>query len=87
MQKVKCLQEQVTLDDDLSIDLKYADNETLIAAAFEHLQLSTSELQNACAKLGMKANAYRYKILSRDPRYLQVDGTTLEKVDRFVFLS
>ena len=87
MQKFKCLQEQVTFDDDLSIDLKYADNETLTAAAFEHVQLSTSQLEHACAKLGMKTNAYRYKILSRDLRYLQVDGTTLEKVDSFVFLS
>ena len=66
MQNIKCLQEQVTFDNDLSIDLKYADNETLIAAPFEHLQLSTSQLDHACAKLEMRTNAYRYKILSRD---------------------
>lgn len=61
MQELKCLQEKVTFDDDLSIDLKYAEDTTLIAAAIEHLQLPTPQLENACGKLEMKINADKCK--------------------------
>ena len=43
MQEVQCSQEQVTFDDNLRIDLKYADDAFLIVAAFEHLYLSTCQ--------------------------------------------
>ena len=43
MQEVKCLQEQVTFNDDLHIHLKYGDYATLSAIVFKHLQLSTSQ--------------------------------------------
>ena len=45
LQEVKCLLEKVTFDDHLSNELRYADNKTLIAAMFEHFQLSTSQLE------------------------------------------
>ena len=64
MQKVKCLQEQVNFDDNLRIDLKYADNAFLITAVFEHLYLSTCQLEHACGKLGMKINADKCEIFS-----------------------
>ena len=37
MQEVKCLQEQMTFDDDLIIGIKYEEHTTLIATMFEHL--------------------------------------------------
>ena len=61
MQELKCLQEKVTFDGDLSIDLKYAEDTTLIAAVIEHLQLPTPQLENACGKLEMKINADKCK--------------------------
>ena len=76
----------MTFDDDLSIDLKYAEDTTLIAAVIEHLQLSTPQLENACYKLEMKINADKCKILSEDPKHIPVDGTELEEVDSFFFL-
>lgn len=36
-QKVRCLQEQVTFDDNLSMSLKYAVDTTLMTPTFEHL--------------------------------------------------
>ena len=40
MDEIKCLQDRVTLDDDLNFDAKYADDTTLIATVFERLKLT-----------------------------------------------
>ena len=76
----------MTFDDDLSIDLKYADHTTLIPAVFEHLQLSTTQLEHASGKLRMKINVDKCKIISQDPQHLTIDGAAQEKVDSFCSL-
>jgi hypothetical protein len=37
-------------------NIRYADDTTLLGMVFEKLQLSTDELERACAKWGMKIN-------------------------------
>lgn len=54
---------QVLPSSDLSIDLKYAENITLTAAVFEHLQLPRSHLEHTYGNLWMKINADKYKVL------------------------
>ena len=44
MDKLKCLQEYLTLDNGLNFDARYLDDTTLIAAFFEKLQLATDQL-------------------------------------------
>ena len=75
------------LYDDLNVDLKYADDTTLISVIYELLQLSTSQLEAACRKFGMKVNADKSKIMSEDIRNISIDGVNLEKVDSFVLLG
>ena len=48
MDELKWSQEHVTLDNYFNFDATYADDTTLIAAAFEKLQLATDQLQEAC---------------------------------------
>ena len=69
------------------MDLKYADDTTLILAVFDLLQLYTIQLENSCKKFGMKVNAGKSKLLAEDPREILLDATTLEKVDSFVLLG
>ena len=47
---LKCLQEEITLNKELGGDIRYADDTTLIAATFDLLQLSTTQLEEACRK-------------------------------------
>ena len=56
MDEIKCLQDRVTLDDDLNFDAKYADDTTLIAAVFERLQLTIDQLRETCKKHKTKIN-------------------------------
>ena len=44
MDEIKCLEDRVTLDEDLNFDARYTDDITLIAAVFERLQLATNQL-------------------------------------------
>ena len=48
MDEIKCLQDRVTLDEDLNFDARYTDDTTIIAAVFERLQLTTDQLQEIC---------------------------------------
>ena len=44
------------LNENMTVDIRYADDTTLISAVFEKLQLSTLELEQACQKWGLKIN-------------------------------
>ncbi|XP_066925921.1 uncharacterized protein [Clytia hemisphaerica] len=56
MDELQELQEATILNNGLCIDVRYADDTTLIASVYEKLQLSTNQLQDACLKYGMKIN-------------------------------
>ena len=87
MDELEHLQESPTLDNHLCIDIRYADDTTLIAAVFEKLQLSTDQLQQACLKYGMKINAGKCKAISINQRPIKVDGNDVETVNDFIFLG
>ena len=54
MKGLTCLDRNLRLDDDMSIDIKYADDITLVSAVFEKLQIATSEIENTCHKWCLK---------------------------------
>ena len=56
MKGLTCLDRNLRLDDEMSIDIRYADYTTLVSAVFEKCQIATSELENACHKWGLKIN-------------------------------
>ena len=59
MEEIKCLQDQVTIDENLAMDLRYADDTTLISTIFRILNLSTEQLEEACGNYGLKINKCR----------------------------
>ena len=64
MDELQELQEPTTFNDSLCIDVRYADDTTLITAFFGKLQLYTNQLQVACLKYVMKINATKCKDIS-----------------------
>ena len=87
MLEIKSLQESISLTQELSMDVRYADDTTLIAAIFEKLSLSTEELENACRKWGMKVNPDKCKIISESDSNITISDKNVEKVETFVFLG
>ena len=67
MMELEYLQVNTTLDKDkdLCMDLRYADDTTLISAVFEKLGSSTinNQQQMACQKFGLKINADKCRII------------------------
>ena len=85
--ELKSLDENFKLSEEMSTELRYADDTTLIAAIFEKLELSTSELETACSKWGMKINASMCKTISDSPVPIQINNGDVENVSDFVFLG
>lgn len=56
MEEVQSLNRRITWDEDMSFDIRYADDTTLVSLVFAKLELSTEELGRACARWGMKIN-------------------------------
>ena len=48
----KSLNHNFQLNENMSVDISYADETTLTSDIFKKLQLSTLELEQACQKLG-----------------------------------
>ena len=87
MDELKTLRE-FHLSEDMSADIRYADDTTLISVIFEKLKLSTQELELACQKWGLKINASKCKILSPESQdTIEINGEPVENVDQFVFLG
>ena len=87
MMELKCLQVNTTLDKDLCMDLRYADDTTLISAVFEKLGISTKQLELACKKYGLKINADKCRIITEEEAEIEVNGGQVEKVEEFTFLG
>ena len=69
MEEVRCSNNDLAYNDDLNIDLKYADDTTLISAVFDLLQLSTDQLVKACKMFGTKINVVKSKVDGRSTGY------------------
>ena len=87
MEDIRCLNKDLTFDGNLNMDLKYADDTTLIASVFDLLYISTAQQESACKMFGMKLNAAKSKLLTDDQRGICIDGVALEKVDSFFLLG
>ncbi|XP_066936741.1 uncharacterized protein [Clytia hemisphaerica] len=84
MDELQELQEATILNNGLCIDVRYADDTTLIAAVFEKLQLSTNQLQDVCLKYGMKINTTKCKAITASPQQVEIDN---KSVQDFIFLG
>ena len=86
MDEVKSFQE-FHLSRNLSTDIRYADDTTLVSVIFEKLEISTQELECACQKWGLKINAAKCKVLSPEQTPIEINGEAVENVSSFVFLG
>lgn len=87
MDEIQSIPIDFHLHERLSCDIRYADDTTLIALIFEHLQLSTNELEAACQKWGMKINTGKTKIISESDTKIKIDGVDIESVNSFTYLG
>ena len=87
MKELKDLNASLQLNNNLSIDIRYADDTTLLSTVFGKLSLSTSQLEAACKKWGMKINGAKCKIISPASDNITIDDQVVEKVKEFVFLG
>ena len=69
------------MKDNLTTDIRYADDTTLLSVIFEKLELSSKELELACYKWGMKINVSKCKILSSSEETLKL----YKSMNRFDF--
>ena len=70
------------------VDIRYADDTTLISAVFEKLQLSTLELEQDCQKWGLKINPLKCAIMTPDSNAeIEIDNNVVPKVSKFKFLG
>ena len=87
MDELYSIQHTLKLVPDMYTEISYADGRTLISAIFEKIKISTNELEASCRKWGMKVNPAKCKIISADVNIIQIDGSIVQKVERFTFLG
>ena len=66
MADVGSIRTSLNLTQELSCDVRYADDTTLVGIILEKLELATTELEESCAKWGMLINSGKTKILSAE---------------------
>ena len=70
------------------INLRYADDTTLIAESKEELKSLLMKVKEESEKVGLKLSIQKTKIMASDPITLwQIDGETVEIVTDFIFLG
>ena len=74
--------EKLKLDTNLSFDIRYSDDTTIMSTVFEKLQVSTEELQAACRKWGIKINFSKCKVITSSEKHITVEGE--EKWESYV---
>ena len=88
MKGVKSLNREFQLNENMSVDIRYADDTTFISAVFEKLQLYTLELEQACQKWGLKINPLNCAIITPDCNAeIEIDNNVVPKVSKFKFLD
>ncbi|KAF7244152.1 putative uncharacterized transposon-derived protein F52C9.6 [Varanus komodoensis] len=69
-------------------NLRYADDTTLMAESEEELKSLLMQVKEKSAKVGLKLNIKKTKIMASSPLTLwQIDGEQMEVVTDFIFLS
>ena len=87
MDEIKCLQDRVTLDEDLNFDTRHTDDTTIIAAVFERLQLTTDQLQEICKEYEMNIITEKWKDISDSTTNVTIENKDIEIVKKFKFLG
>ena len=83
IKELKSLDITFKLHDSSLIDIRYADDTNLLSAIFLKLHLSTSQLEKACQKWGMKINGAKSQIISPSDKHRREEVVNVEE---FVFL-
>ena len=69
-------------------NLRYVDDTTLMAESDEELKSLLVKVKEESAKVGLKLNIQKTKIMASDPiTSWQIDGETVETVADFIFLG
>ena len=71
-------------------DLDFADDIALLSSAIKHLQLKTTKLEENAAKVGLKLNAKKCKVMktnSKNEDKLKVGDNEVEEVESFTYLG
>ena len=69
-------------------NLRYADDNTLMAESEEELKILLMKVKEESEKVGLKSNIQKTKIMASSPiTSWQIDGETVERVADFVFLG
>ena len=87
MRELKSIDRELTYREKMSLDIRYADDTTLMSVIFEKLRLSTQELEAACQKWGLKINNNKCRIMTEYDDDIRIDGDEIQKVNEFVFLG
>ena len=89
MKDLTFLDRNPRLDDEMSIDIRYVDDTTLVLAVFEKLQIATSELENACHKWGIhiKINPLKCAVLTTEKNNIKISNNIVLEVNQFKFLG
>ena len=70
------------------INLRYADNTTLMAESEEELKSLLMKVKEESEKVGLKLNIQKTKIMASSPiTSWEIDGETVETVSGFMFLG
>ena len=76
------------LEEQMSTEIRYADDTTLISLIFEKLKLSSEELENACKKWGLKINSTKCKVITTEVNdHITINDQIVENVENFNFLG
>ena len=81
MKGLACFDRNIRLDDEMSIDIRYADDTTLVSAVFEKLQIATSELENACHKWSLKISPLKCAVLTTEKKDIKIGNNIDPKVN------
>ena len=87
MKYLKSLNAELYRNDNLNIDIRYADDTKLLTVVFKKLRTSTKELESARKMWGMKIKGAKCKIISPQTSNIATDGKTVEVVEQFVLLG
>ena len=73
---------------EISNNLRYADDTTLMAESEEELKSLLMKVKEKSEKVGLKLNIQKTKIMASGPiTSWQIDGETMETVTDFIFLA
>ena len=75
------------LPEEISINLRYADDTTLMAESEEELKSLLMKVKKESEKVGLKLNIQKTKIMASGPIISwEIDGETVETVSDFIFV-